>query len=171
MKFTIEKACMEETKEIAELIDDVYEEMEQKDWYVKDREDDIKEWMESGKGIVFKAVEERTGEMAGILLTIYPGASMENLGRDIGLNANQLMRVAHMESAAVLPKFRGHKLQKQLLQAAEEEAKKRGCRYLMCTIHPDNYFSKGNAEKQGYHVMQTKQKYGRLTRDILLKTV
>lgn len=41
--------------------------------------------------------------------------------------------------------------------------------YLMCTIHPDNQFSRHNMEIHGYEVKRTALCYGGLPRCILLK--
>lgn len=171
MNLTIRKAKMEEASKIAGLIEEVYENMEQKVWYVPDNEEYTLRMMESGKGVVYEAVDEETGEMAGILMATYPGVCEENLGNEIGLSVNQLLDVVHMESAAVRPAYRGQGLQGRLMEEAEKEAAERGKHYLMCTIHPDNRFSKANAVNRGYHVMKTKEKYGGLIRDIMLKMV
>ena len=104
-------------------------------------------------------------------MLVFPGLSEENLGRDINLSETDLLKVAHMDSVAVLPQYRGHGLQNKLMQAAEAEARQRGYRYLMCTVHPDNHYSKNNVLKQGYHVIATKEKYGGYTRNILLKEI
>ena len=74
-----------------------------------------------------------------------------------------------MDTAAVLPEYRGQKLQYRLMQMAEEELKKEGLRYLMCTVHPQNRYSRENVLRQGYEVAATKEKYGGYLRDILLK--
>lgn len=39
----------------------------------------------------------------------------------------------------------------------------------MCTVHPENYYSRNNVIRQGYEVVLTKEKYGGYIRDILLK--
>ncbi|HBG12936.1 MAG TPA: hypothetical protein DDX68_16840 [Clostridium sp.] len=56
-----------------------------------------------------------------------------------------------------------------MMKTAEEELRKQGYRYLMCTVHPENRYSKNNIIKQGYQVVLTKEKYGGYVRDILLK--
>lgn len=171
MNFRIEKATVDEAQKIADLIQEVYEAMPQKEWYVPDNAEYTTKMMSNTKGVVYKAVEEETGELAGILMALYPGVCKENLGNEIGLSVNQQIEVVHMESAAVLPQYRGHHLQARLMETAEKEAIQRGKHYLMCTIHPSNRFSKGNALSLGYHVMTTKEKYGGKIRDILLKIV
>ncbi|MBQ4050678.1 MAG: GNAT family N-acetyltransferase, partial [Oscillospiraceae bacterium] len=94
-----------------------------------------------------------------------------NLGRELSFSKDQLLLCAHMDSAAVLPGYRGHKLQARLCAMAEQELKKLGYRYLLCTVHPDNRFSLQNMQKSGYEIQKTMFKYGGLPRHILLKTL
>lgn len=171
MEFEIRKAGLEDAQVIADVIQEVFLSMEQKEWYVADNADYTKEMLSTGKGMVYKAIEKESGQLAGVLMITFPGLSEENLGNDIGFSKEQLLKTVHMESAAVLPKYRGNHLQYLLMQKAEGEAAEMGYCYLMCTIHPENRYSKGNATRQGYHVMKTKEKYGGLLRDILLKTL
>lgn len=171
MNFRIEKAKIEEAQQIADLIEEVYERMPQKEWYVPDNAEYTNAMLASRKGVVYKAVEEESGELAAILMALYPGICEENLGNEIGLSVNQMTEVVHMESAAVHPKYRGNGLQGKLMEIAEQEAVQRKKHYLMCTIHPSNSFSMNNALKLGYHVMDTKLKYGGKIRNILLKMV
>lgn len=171
MEFRIEKATVEEAEQIAALIEEVYETMPQKEWYVPDNAEYTNAMLASRRGVVYKAIEEESLELAAILMALYPGVCEENLGNEIGLSAHQLTEVVHMESAAVHPKYRGHGLQARLMEVAEQEACQRNKHYLMCTIHPSNQFSMNNALKLGYHVMDTKLKYGGKIRNILLKMV
>ncbi len=169
MEFYIEKASKEDYQLFADVIQTVWEAMEHKEWYMADNAEYTRRMLDSGKGIGYKAVEEETGSVAGILLVTFPGTEESNLGLDIGLPEDALPLVAHMDSAAVLPRFRGNRLQRRLLQAAEEDLRAGGIRYLMCTIHPDNAPSLRTALGLGYRVMTTKEKYGGNLRAVLLK--
>ena len=91
------------------------------------------------------------------------------MGRDAGFPEEELPKVAHMDTAAVLPQYRGHQLQYRLMQAAEADLRAMGFRYLMGTIHPDNVYSMNNAMKQGYRIIGEKLKHGGKRRAILLK--
>ena len=93
----------------------------------------------------------------------------ENLGRDIGLPESELGKVAHMDSAAVLPSFRGFHLQRRLMKTAEEELQREGFRYLCCTVHPDNKSSLQSVLSQGYRIAKTCEKYGGFPRHILVR--
>jgi len=74
-----------------------------------------------------------------------------------------------MDTIIVHPLYRGQGLQQKLTALAEQDLRSRGFRYFMCTIHPDNKYSKDNMEKQNYKVVKEALKYGGLPRLILLK--
>lgn len=171
MEFIIERARKEDAKEIAEVIWNVWEEMEEKQWFVVDSKEYTCKILMEERAIAYKAVEKENGKIAGIFTVIFPGILEENLGNDIGLNREELEKVAHMESAAILPIYRGNGLQYHLMQAAEIDLAKKGYHYLMCTIHPDNKFSKDNVMRQGYRIVKTTEKYGGYMRHILLKRI
>ncbi|MBS5956494.1 MAG: GNAT family N-acetyltransferase [Clostridiales bacterium] len=169
MEFSIERAYLNDSQVLSEIIESAFREIERKEWFVADDSESIRCLIKEEKGIAYKAVERNTGEVAGVLIAAMYGMGEENLGHDIGLAKEELKTVAHMESVAVLPKYRGYGLQYSLMQEAQKELVLRGFRYLMCTIHPDNFYSKSNAVRQGYEVVMTKEKYGGYIRDILLK--
>ena len=52
--------------------------------------------------------------LIGFRSILYPGAREDNLGRDIGLSANDLNLVAHLERTVVLPDYRGNRLQMRM---------------------------------------------------------
>ena len=169
MEFRIEPVVMDEFREIAQVIETVWEGLERKEWFAADDEEYVFRMMSTGQGIGFKAVEAVSGCMAGVFMAVVPGMEPDNLGRDIGLGDQELPYVVHMDTVAILPAYRGNRLQFRLMQAAEEEIRSRGYRYLMCTVHPDNRYSRDNILAQGYRVAAAKEKYGGYPRDILLK--
>lgn len=117
----------------------------------------------------FTLLWKEKGETVGFLLVHLPGDGEENLGRDGEVPPEELCRVAHMESAAVLPRFQGNGLQKKLVAAAEELLRRRGIRYAFSTVHPENAPSLRSMRAQGYEIVQTKEKYGGKLRHILGK--
>ena len=167
--FVIRRAEKEEIPEIRTIIHQVWEQMEKKEWFFVDGDEVTEELLLSDRGTGYLAWEEDSGRAAGIFTTEIPGMAEYNLGRDLGLKEEELLLVAHMDSSAVLPEFRGNHLQYRLMQAAEADLKKKGIRYLMCTVHPENCYSLWNVQKQGYHVVATKEKYGGKLRNILVK--
>ena len=169
--FRIEKADVDDHQIFADIIQAVWNGLDKKEWFVADNGEYTYKMLYSGKGIGYKAMDEASGEIAGVFMVTIPGVSRENLGYDAGLGQEELVLVAHMDSIAILPGYRGHKLQRRLMQAGEEDLRKRGFRYLMCTVHPDNCYSRNNIISQGYGSVAVKEKYGGYVREIFLKRI
>ena len=169
MEFRIEKASADDYLLFADIIQKVWEGMEEKSWFMADNADYTRRMLSTGMGIGYKAIETESGNTAGVFLAVIPGTDKSNLGRDAEMPDSLLPFIAHMDSAAVLPEYRGCGLQKRLMTAAEEDLKAMGMRYLMCTVHPDNRFSLNNVLRQGYKIVTVKEKYGGNIRAILQK--
>ena len=145
MTFEIVKAEEKDYELFASIIQEVYEAMEQKEWFAADNAEYTYEMLKYSNGVGYKAIHQPSGAVAGILLTTFPGDSEENLGRDIGLPESELMLVAHMDSVAILPEYRGAGLQKRLMQHRQ------------------------NIIKQGFKPVKTALKYGGYQREIFLR--
>jgi len=169
MDFKIEKALPKDYKLFADIIQSVWEAMDQKEWFMADNADYTYHMLFSGKGTGYKAIEQHSKKAAGVFLATVPGISPENMGYDIGLTENELPLVAHMDSVAILPQYRGRRLQYRLMQAAEADLRKQGFHCLLCTVHPDNLYSRNNVISQGYQSIAVKEKYGGHIREIFMK--
>ena len=169
MKFTIRKAQASDVPGIMAVMEEAGEDTLHPDWFVADNEEFVREHLE-GKGFVIVAQNMDTDQIAGFFLVKYP-EDEENLGHYLGFDEEQLSHVAVMDSAAVAGTYRGHGLQGKMLEAAEQLLDKKTFYYLMCTIHPDNQFSRHNMESHGYKVKKTALCYGGLPRCILLKVL
>lgn len=167
--FRIERADVRDYRVFADIIQSVWNGLDKKEWFVADNAEYTYEMLQSGRGLGYKAVDADTGMTAGVFMAAIPGDSQENLGRDAGLSDEELLLVAHMDSIAILPKYRGHNLQYRLMQTAEGDLREKGFTYLMCTVHPDNCYSRNNIVKQGYESVTVKEKYGGYVREIFLK--
>lgn len=171
MEFIFKKATKDDLKALAQLINEVWETMEHKEWFaVYDPENYIDDLLNTGKGCIWKAIDPLTHKLASMYIVTYPGTDTDNLGYDIALSESELLQVVHMDTVVVHPHYRGHGLQRKLTLWVEQELLANGFRYFMCTVHPDNQYSKNNMEKCGYQVMKQVLKYGGLPRFILLKT-
>lgn len=162
-------AVKEDVLELKEVMDEAVVVLLQKDWYVADDipflERHIKE-----EGYILKYVID--DKIVAFLVIRYPMLSDDNLGYYLPHIMDEVLtKVAHIESIAVLPDFRGHKLQKKLLQMAEQIEKEKHTKYLMATVHPDNIYSMRNFSDQGFVCLLETKKYGGLRRNILLKEI
>ncbi|MCI8887219.1 MAG: GNAT family N-acetyltransferase [Hungatella sp.] len=171
MEFVIERAVPQDYEVFARIIREVWQALPQKEWYMADNEEYTYRMLSTGRGMGYKAVDKKTGQTAGVFMAVLPGVGSENMGHDAGLPQEELSMVAHMDSVAVLPRYRGHRLQRRLMETAQEDLRRQGCRYLMCTVHPDNCYSRNNVISQGYESVTIKEKYGGHIREIFLKRI
>lgn len=122
-----------------------------------------------GKGLMIGAF---TGnEMIAFRALLIPPIDEEHLGRDIGLQENELPKVLYQEISNVLPAFRGNQLQKILAGVIMEELSKENyCyRYICCTVAPFNIPSLKDKFSQGMEIAALKEKYGGSLRYIFVK--
>ncbi len=167
----IGRAPRESLEEAEQIVRAAERQMADRSWFVAGSLEEFDRWMERGKGLLYLAREKGTGKCAAMFFVILPGMEPENLGYDIGMGNAGLERTALMDTIAVMPEFRGQRLQYRMMQRVERELKEMGYRHLMCTVHPDNRFSRDNVECQGYQKVMTKDKYGGYLRDIWLKEI
>lgn len=174
MQFNIEKSEHLTDMDIhsyIKLIRTIWQDMPEKTWFTMDDEDVITERLLNHTAWIYTAKETVTDSLAGIFMVTFPALSEENLGRDLGFPDTDLLRTAHMDTAVILPAYRGHHLQQKLMEAAERDLTQAEFKHLLCTIHPDNCFSLQNAAAQGYRIARSTTKYNNLPRYILHKAL
>lgn len=168
--FSCSQICLatsEQVDEIFDLMSGVAAQMEHPEYYVTDDRDYVARHI-AREGFTLLWME--ADRVAGFLVVHLPRADEEhNLGNDLGFSPIQLSRVAHMESAAILPEYRGKGIQKKLIAAAEKRVQDMGFRYSLCTVHPDNLPSFRSLVSLGYQVADTRLKYGGKLRHIMKK--
>lgn len=169
LEFTIRRAESGDVDAIAGIMDIVRENMEQPEWFAADG----RSWIESHireQGFTMVAeTKARPAEIAAFFIVAFPEAGENNLGQELQLLENQLLLTAHMDSAAVLPQYRGHHLQGRLLEAAEQELCHYPHQYLFATVHPENHASLNTMLRHDYVIIATKEKYHGRLRHILYK--
>lgn len=170
MEFILQRSKKDQISSIINLIISVYDQIpaEQKDWFVINPEEDTR-LLEAGVNWAYTAIDKATGNLAAAFIAAFPGCTPENMGYDCDIPEDELPYVAHMDTAVADPQYRGHGLQKKLMELAEHDLKKAGYHYLCCTVHPDNQYSKNNVLRQGYQIMTTKEKYQGYLRHVFLK--
>lgn len=122
----------------------------------------------------FKKVFGKQGKLLGVFddqrfigfhAALFPHDLTENLGRDAGMEKRELDQVAHLESVAIHPDYRGNRLQYLMATFLIEYIKEHtNYRYLFETIAPDNFASIKNTLKTGMFIIQLSKKYGGLQR-------
>lgn len=154
MDIQIRKIGMDELDKYLEFTHIVKEQMPQDDWFFLDPDEEVRSMMEHGRVGIWLA--EDGGRIAAVFCIVYPGMDVFNIGYDLGFSEEELMRVVHMDTAAVHPDYRGRGLQNRMMRHAEQEL--RG-KILLCTIHPDNRYSLNNALKLGYSIQKKTERY------------
>lgn len=99
----------------------------------------------------------------------FPYADAGNLGRDVGLSPEALMRVAHFEAVCVHPHFRGNGLQKGLIRRLIRHLRATPYDLLFQTVSPFNLPSLKNCLPTGFVICALKRKYGGEWRYILFR--
>lgn len=160
----------ERLREAYEIVNKVDQGMNVPEWFVAEPYEEFDFWMKKERGLLYLAVDEDEN-VGAMFFVILPGLHPDNLGYDLNMEEEQLKLCAMMDTAAVLPEFRGHHLQYEMMQHAEADLREMGYKYLLCTVHPENVFSRSNVMKQGYQKMLTKEKYGGFLRDIWMKQI
>lgn len=163
------QAGRESLEEAVRLVRNTAEKMKEKSWFVAESLEEFDRWMRKNQGWLYVARDRSSGQLAGMFFVVLPGLEEENLGYDIGMQGRQLYECAIMDTVVVLPEYRGMHLQYEMMQTAERKLHKEGYRYLLCTVHPENKFSRENVKRQGYKKILTKEKYGGFLRDIWMK--
>lgn len=163
------QAGRESLEEAVRLVRNTAEKMKEKSWFVAESLEEFDRWMRKDQGWLYVARDRSSGQLAGMFFVVLPGLEEENLGYDIGMQGRQLYECAIMDTVVVLPEYRGMHLQYEMMQTAERKLRKEGYRYLLCTVHPENKFSRENVKRQGYKKILTKEKYGGFLRDIWMK--
>ncbi len=168
-QFLIRRAEETDIPGIMSVMNEARNDEKHPDWFVPDNERYIRNHL-NGNGYVIVA-ESTEGGIAGFFLIKYPESEEDNLGTYLDFDREQLTHVAVMDSAVVGSIYRGNGLQGRMLEAAESLLDLDKYYYLMCTIHPDNQFSRNNMESHGYEVKKLALCYGGLPRCILLKNL
>ena len=160
--FSISQIEPSDLPTVLDCMNEIYRELPEKSWFSMDEREDLIRYMTvSGFGLKLAAVfVARTSDLGD-----------ENLGSYLEPDDLQLSLVAHMEIAMVRSSYRGNGLQKKLMEAAEEQLRSAGFRWLMGTAHPDNVYSVHNFEQLGYKLVTKALKYGGLPRYIFCKKI
>ena len=178
MEFEIKRALPEDSDVLAGIMDEVTEGLANPEWFMEDDAEYIRAHIghipvvSEDCGFILKAVTCKDGqeEIAGFFMVDFPGIGDRNLGNHLSLSKEEMQKVAHMDSVVILPRYRGHKLQYKLIEAAEEVLR-RETNYgiWMATVHPDNRYSLSNVQALGYKIVAEALKYGGYPRYILKK--
>ena len=158
MDFEFRKGTIRDAETLIHFLDEVKAAMAQQDWFYLDPPDVVRKMLADGTMELWLAMDEE--RLAGIFDVLHPGLDACNYGYDLNLCEEDLLRVVHMDTAAVHPDYRGMGLQRRMVSMAEQQLSGKGSRILLTTVHPENRFSLNNMISQGYVIQKRLDKYG-----------
>lgn len=160
--------CLLEENNIEEILNfqhEVLSTLENSEVCVYLSEFEVREIL-NGLGIMVGIYVNNT--LAAYGTSLFPGEREDNLGRDINLTDEELMKVAHLESVAVHPAYRGNSLQMKIAHYLIKKVNEDGrCNYLMNTISPYNLPSLKITISLGFIIRKLYIKYGGVLRYLL----
>lgn len=155
---------------IMELQQNIYDGLENKDFYVCSDKEDFENAINE-KGKIIGCVSLISNELIAIGVYIEYGYGNHNYGYDIEIQGEELLKVGQVESTLVSESYRGNRLQKIMCEILEELGKKAGIKYICATAAPDNKYSVHTFEKLGYNIIVDKFMYGGLRRYVFMKEI
>ena len=158
---TLRQATPADVPAILHIMTAAYEALTDKSLYITDDEDYIAAHIAAPS---FTLLAEEDDHPVGFFLTCVPGLTDNNLGYYLDFSEQQLLQVAMMDSAAVLPEYQGRGVMGEMFRAAADRAGEE-YPYLLGTVSPDNGASLHNFERCGFTLKKRVVKpngYGRL---------
>lgn len=163
----IRKAEPKDLDVILEIMNEAWQLLTDRRMFFTDTREFVEETI-SGCG--FGLIALKDGVAAAYMVVRYPGLCEDNLGRYLSFDEEMLMKVAMLDSVAVRAEFRGHGLQKALIEEAEKMIWEAGFVHFLAKTHPDNRASLKSFISRGYQPMLMVHEYGSV-RTILYKSV
>lgn len=164
--YTIRFARYSDLGRVNSIMDRMESQIDDTSIFVSDDEDFIRNHIKDEGFIV---VAGHSNKVIAFLIVRFPHMNEDNLGLDLGMDEEDLMKVCHMESVIVLDRHRGNALQQKLISYSEPIAHAMGYPHAMATVSPDNPHSLDNFVAMGYEEIMRKVKYDDVERIILKK--
>lgn len=166
-KVSIRQAEYEDVDVILDIMGQAYSLLEDKKHFFTDDREFIREGIHE-RG--FALIAQLEGEAIAYMTVRFPGTKEDNLGKYLSFDRQQLMGTAMLDSVAVREKYRGHGLQKLLIEEAEKLARAEGYIHFLAKTHPDNRASLKSFISRGCRMMLKVHEQG-TERVILYKSI
>ena len=170
MKFLIKEATINDIDEILNLKKDIWDKLENKEWYVIDgtNREFLKTELENN-GLILKAIHNN--KIIGFLIIHNflkkDSAIIQKLHFE-----NKVDMCIELSNGAVDSEYRGNNLYIEMAQKAEKIIINRyNKKYILATVHPNNMASLKSLLQIGYKTICKTKMYGNLDRYILLKNL
>lgn len=110
-------------------------------------------------------------ELIAFSIIRIPGLADDSLGKDLNMREEELIKVAHLQAAAVHPAYRGNGLQRKLTSAHLRVIEDMGYEHVCCTVSPKNPVSLANYLSCGLMIEGLRPKMQGWWRFILHKNI
>lgn len=110
-------------------------------------------------------------ELIAFSIIRIPGLADDSLGKDLNMREEELIKVAHLQAAAVHPAYRGNGLQRKLTSAHLRVIEEMGYEHVCCTVSPKNPVSLANYLSCGLMIEGLRRKMQGWWRFILHKNI
>lgn len=150
----------EELRKILLFQKEVIDFMENKEWFKPLTEEEFLEPINHNDNVYIIMYNDI---MIGLLVLLY---NLPGVLKEYKLPSLNYMLI---DSIMVKKEYRGHKLQKQMLNFAEKRALDLKLDGLVATVHPDNKYSINNFINEDYEISHTLNIHGGI-RNIMVKT-
>jgi GNAT superfamily N-acetyltransferase len=142
--------------QVVELLDYVYETIENDALFIKDEREFFFRHL-GERGQIFGVFND-SEELVAYAVLAFPASDSDNIYHHYNIPEKQKYLVAMLDSCVVHPDYRGQGFQYELSRIREEVAQTLGYIHLLATVHPDNTPSFRNLTKLGLAVHCTKEK-------------
>lgn len=150
---------------LTDLINDVLNGLERKEFFIPFTEEEIFEMFDKEKTIIYGAFDN--DKLVGTAQLYLKQSYVKNIKEEIKLNSD---KVAELGGYLVLNQYRNKGIMKELENILIKEAKNVGYEYLVITVHPDNIASNKVTAFTGAKLVKT-TKLGEYLRNIYLLNI
>ncbi|MGM0378584.1 MAG: hypothetical protein ACQEQE_02460 [Bacillota bacterium] len=158
VNYYIKELTLDELDSLMTLQNEIHQDIpdEYKETYVCKPKKEFKKYLENGGIFLGIYVDNK---LIGARITETPKLSKKNLGYFLDFTKDQLLKTMHFKTMLVKKEFRGNNLQIRSMNLVEKMFIKRGYKYGMCRISPNNYYSLSNALKFGLKIQAIKLQF------------
>ena len=166
----IEQANKCDISEIVKLKKKIWNEMNNKEWYLIDTTDEkyLENLLKEKKGFILKATHNN--KIVGFLIILLKLKSDSSIIKITNLE-DKVDTCAELGNGAVDSNYRGYSLLKKMIRESEKIIKNNNYKYILSTVHPDNKPSLNSQLELGYKVMCNTKMYGDKDRCVLIKEI
>ncbi|MBE5819798.1 MAG: GNAT family N-acetyltransferase [Clostridiales bacterium] len=159
---TYKKINVDNRQELIELMENVLNKLERKEFFIPFTENEIEELFQENNTISYGAFHNE--KLVGTAQLYLEDNFIKNIKKEINLVSD---KVAELGGYLVLEEYRNEGILKELEKRLIKEAKEKDYEYIVVTVHPDNLPSNKAVEFTGAKIVKT-TKFGEYLRNIYL---